>query len=87
MTVWPELRASYRGLVGRDLAKAQLHEFLEHTWWYMINSSDDAMQKREAFTKALRGEVVEGGEFRDTARSMIDTGALEAFEQERTTRV
>lgn len=53
----------------------------------MINTPDAAPQRREALMKALVGELVEGGEFKDHATSMIDSGALDAFERERTGRV
>jgi hypothetical protein len=87
MSIWPELRASFRACTGRDLAKGGLDEFLEHTLWYMINTPDAAPQRREALMKALVGELVEGGEFKDHATSMIDSGALDAFERERTGQV
>lgn len=85
MSIWPELRGSFRAATGRDLAKTSLDEFLEHVMWYMINASDYAPNKREALLKALAGEIVDGGEFADTAGSMYDQ--LDEFERERTSRV
>lgn len=87
MTIWPEVRASYRLYTGEELARASLGEFVEHTLWYMINSSDYATQKREALTKALRGEAVEDGDGLtiNKAANMMDQ--LDEFEDWRTSRV
>jgi hypothetical protein len=86
MTIWPEVRASFRLYTGRELARANLDEFVEHTLWYMINSSDYASQKREALTSALRGESIEDGENLtiNKAAGMMDQ--LEEFEAWRTKR-
>lgn len=60
---------------------------MEHTLWYMINSSDYATQKREALTKALRGEAVDDEEqlTLKSAGRMMDQ--LDDFESWRTSRV
>lgn len=87
MTIWPEIRASYRLYTGKELARASLDEFVEHVLWYMVNSSDYATQKREALTKALRGEAVEeeGNLTLNKAANMMDQ--LDEFEDWRTSRV
>lgn len=87
MTIWPEVRASFRLYTGQELARSNLDEFVEHTLWYMINSSDYATQKREALTKALRGEAVDedGSLTINKAANMMDQ--LEDFESWRTSRV
>lgn len=86
MTVWPEVRASFRLSTGRELAKANLDEFLEHTMWYMVNAGESAYQRREALTKALSGEAVDEGDEITIrkASSMLDQ--LDEFEEFRTTR-
>jgi hypothetical protein len=87
MGIWPEVRASYRNATGLELAHASLDVFIEHTLWYLVNSSDYAMQKREALTKALSGESVEeeGGPITiRSASGMMDQ--LDEFEAWRTNR-
>jgi hypothetical protein len=86
MGIWPEVRASYRNATGLELAHASLDVFIEHTLWYLVNSSDYAMQKREALAKALAGESVEeDGEITiRKAESMMDQ--LDEFEAWRTNR-
>lgn len=70
MAIWPELRASFRVATGRDLAKADLSEFLEHTLWYIYNAHESVYNRREALMKALHGEAVDGAEFEDQAGSL-----------------
>lgn len=70
MSLWPELRASYRNSTGQELAKASLSAFVEHTIWYSINTPDTSYQKREALFKTIYGEHVEGADFQQESRSL-----------------
>lgn len=87
MSIWPEMRASFRNETGRDLAKSSLDEFIEHTIWYMINSPDEAPRKREALMKSLWGESIEDGEDLTIGKAANMMGQLEEFESWRTSRV
>ena len=87
MTIWPEVRASFRLYTGRELARASIDEFVEHVLWYMINSSESAPQRREALVKALRGEMVESDDGLTINKAVSQMDQLDEFERWRTSRV
>lgn len=85
--MWPEVRASFRLHTGQELARASLDEFIGHVLWYMVNSSDYAVQKREALTTALRGEAIEDSDGLTIRKASNMMDQLEDFESWRTSRV
>lgn len=69
------------------MARASLDQFVGHTLWYMINSSDYSSQKREALNAALRGEEVDENEDLTIRKASNMMDQLDDFESWRTSRV
>lgn len=70
MSNWPEIRAAYNTLTGKELARASLDDFLGFTVHHYVNGSDYSSQKREALWKTLYNEPIEGAEFEVQADSL-----------------